>query len=56
MELEDPKRKSISDFYREEFLRHKTRLEEERKNDERDDVALHKIESQMHTHASTRRR
>lgn len=27
MELEDGKRKQISDFYREEFLRHKTRLE-----------------------------
>jgi len=27
MELEDPKRKRITDFYREEFLRHKTRLE-----------------------------
>ena len=30
MELEDPKRKSISDFYRQEFLRHKTRLEYQR--------------------------
>jgi hypothetical protein len=27
MELEDSKRKCISDFYREEFLRHKSRLE-----------------------------
>jgi hypothetical protein len=27
MELLDPKRKYISDFYREEFVRHKTRLE-----------------------------
>ena len=27
MELEDSKRKCISDFYREEFLRHKCRLE-----------------------------
>ena len=27
MEVEDSKRKSISDFYREEFLRHKSRLE-----------------------------
>jgi hypothetical protein len=30
MELEDRKRKSISDFYRQEFLRHKTRLEFQR--------------------------
>ena len=30
MELEDPRRKSISDFYRQEFLRHKTRLEFQR--------------------------
>jgi hypothetical protein len=27
MEVEDSKRKCISDFYREEFLRHKSRLE-----------------------------
>jgi hypothetical protein len=27
MELEETKRKCISDFYREEFLRHKSRLE-----------------------------
>ena len=27
MELEESKRKCISDFYREEFLRHKSRLE-----------------------------
>jgi hypothetical protein len=27
MELEETKRKFISDFYREEFLRHKSRLE-----------------------------
>ena len=27
MEVEDSKRKYISDFYREEFLRHKSRLE-----------------------------
>lgn len=30
MELENTKRKCISDFYREEFLRHKTRLEYQR--------------------------
>jgi hypothetical protein len=30
METEDTKRKNISDFYREEFLRHKTRLEYQR--------------------------
>jgi hypothetical protein len=30
MELEDTKRKTISDFYREEFLRHKSRLESQR--------------------------
>ena len=28
--LLDPKRKQISDFYREEFLRHKSRLEHQR--------------------------
>jgi hypothetical protein len=27
MEIQNPKRKQISDFYREEFLRHKSRLE-----------------------------
>ena len=27
MELEDPKRRRIADFYKEEFLRHKCRLE-----------------------------
>ena len=30
MEGLDPKRKQISDFYREEFLRHKSRLEHQR--------------------------
>ena len=30
MELDDPKRKTISEFYREEFLKHKTRLEFQR--------------------------
>ena len=30
METENTKRKNISDFYREEFLRHKTRLEYQR--------------------------
>ena len=30
MELHDSKRKQISDFYREEFLRHKNRLEFQR--------------------------
>jgi len=30
METEDSKRKSISDFYREEFLKHKSRLEHQR--------------------------
>ena len=30
MEVEDPKRKVITDFYREEFLRHKCRLEYQR--------------------------
>jgi hypothetical protein len=30
MRLEETKRKCISEFYREEFLRHKTRLESQR--------------------------
>ena len=30
MELEDPKRRRISNFYKEEFLRHKCRLEFQR--------------------------
>jgi hypothetical protein len=30
MESLDPKRKQISEFYREEFLRHKSRLEHQR--------------------------
>jgi hypothetical protein len=30
MESLDPKRRQISDFYREEFLRHKSRLEHQR--------------------------
>ena len=30
METENTKRRNISDFYREEFLRHKTRLEYQR--------------------------
>jgi hypothetical protein len=30
MEQANPKRKRISDFYREEFVRHKTRLESQR--------------------------
>lgn len=30
MQLEESKRKCISEFYREEFLRHKTRLESQR--------------------------